>query len=116
MKQIILYASDDCPMKAACQALEGKWKIPMIYVLCENGTLRYNELKRALGITNMMLSSTLKELEEEGLVDRHQYNEIPPRVEYSLTELAQDLVPILDAFTKWGSLLLEEEASKECKK
>lgn len=113
MKEIIVYTTSDCPVKAACEALEGKWKIPMIYVLCENGTLRYNELKRALGITNMMLSNTLKALEDEGLVVRHQYNEIPPRVEYSLTELAMRLVPVLDAFAKWGECLLEEERDKE---
>ncbi len=47
MKEMIVYASEACPMRAACRALEGKWKIPMIYVLNENGTLRYNELKRA---------------------------------------------------------------------
>lgn len=108
MKHLIIYASEECSMRYACKAIEGKWKLPMIYVLCENGTLRYNELKKALGITNMMLSSTLKELEQEGLILRKQYNEIPPRVEYSLTELAQELVPILEAFSHWGSLLKEE--------
>lgn len=109
MRKIILYADSECPMKAACEALDGKWKIPMIYVLSVNGTLRYNELKRALGITNVMLSNTLKELEECGLVSRRQYNEIPPRVEYSLTRLAQDVVPVIRAFEAWGECLLEDE-------
>lgn len=109
MKKLIVYASDDCPMRAACHVLEGKWKVPMIYVLCENGTLRYNELRKALGITNMMLSNTLKQMEEDGLVNRIQYNEIPPRVEYSLTELALQLIPVIEMFAQWGSLVMEEE-------
>ena len=114
MKEMIVYASETCPMRAACRALEGKWKIPMIYVLNENGTLRYNELKRALGITNMMLSNTLKELEEEGLVIRVQYNEIPPRVEYHLSQLSRQLIPVLDAFCQWGEVLLAQE-QRECR-
>lgn len=96
-------------MKRACKALEGKWKIPVIYVLCTNGTLRYNELKQALGITNVMLSNTLKDLEQEGLILRVSYNEIPPRVDYSLSEQAQSLIPIIMAFAKWGEELLEEQ-------
>lgn len=109
MRKIIVYADSGCPMKRACETLDGKWKIPMIYVLSVNGTLRYNELKRALGITNVMLSSTLKELEEQGLVSRHQYNEIPPRVEYSLTQLAQEVVPVIQAFQAWGECLQQDE-------
>lgn len=109
MKKLIVYASEDCSMRYACRAIEGKWKLPTIYVLSVNGTLRYNELKRALGITNMMLSNTLKDMEQEGLIVRHQYNEIPPRVEYSLTEISLKLLPILKEFSEWGSLLMEEE-------
>ncbi len=102
MKKLIVYQDESCPMKHACKALEGKWKIPVIYVLCVNGTLRYNELKQALGITNVMLSNTLKDLEQEGLVVRISYNEIPPRVDYSLTKSAQGLIPIMNAFARWG--------------
>ncbi len=107
MKKLVIFQDESCPMKRACKALEGKWKIPVIYVLCTNGTLRYNELKQALGITNVMLSNTLKDLEQEGLVLRISYNEIPPRVDYSLSEQAQSLVPIIMAFAKWGEELLE---------
>lgn len=114
MKNLIVYTNDDCPLRAACQILEGKWKVPMIYVLCENGTLRYNELRRALGITNVMLSNTLKQMEEDGLVNRTQYNEIPPRVEYSLTDLALQLIPIIEEMARWGTLLLQEERSVTC--
>ncbi|GJM58066.1 helix-turn-helix domain-containing protein [uncultured Dubosiella sp.] len=103
------FTNEMCPMRVACRTLEGKWKIPMIYVLCEHGTLRYNELKKALGITNVMLSNTLKEMEQEGLIIRIQFNEIPPRVEYSLTEVALKLMPILQEFYEWGELLIETE-------
>ena len=109
MKKLVIFQDESCPMKRACKALEGKWKIPVIYVLCTNGTLRYNELKQALGITNVMLSNTLKDLEQEGLVLRVSYNEIPPRVDYSLSEQAQSLIPIIMAFAKWGEELLEEK-------
>lgn len=103
MKKLIVYQDDSCPMKHACKALEGKWKIPVIYVLCVNGTLRYNELKQVLGITNVMLSNTLKDLEQEGLIVRISYNEIPPRVDYSLSKSAQGLIPIMNAFARWGA-------------
>lgn len=109
MKKLVIFQDESCPMKRACKALEGKWKIPVIYVLCTNGTLRYNELKQALGITNVMLSNTLKDLEQEGLILRVSYNEIPPRVDYSLSEQAQSLIPIIMAFAKWGEELLEEQ-------
>lgn len=112
MKKLIIYQDESCPMKHACKALEGKWKIPVIYVLCVNGTLRYGELKQALGITNVMLSSTLKDLEQEGLILRISYNEIPPRVDYSLSKSGQGLVPIIKAFARWGaSLMCTDEQS-----
>lgn len=102
---VIAYACADCSLSYALSAIEGKWKLPTLYVLCANGAMRYNALKRALGITNMMLSSTLKELEEYGLVTRRQYNEVPPRVEYEATELARGLAPALEAFGTWGEEL-----------
>lgn len=102
---VIAYACEGCSLSYALSAIEGKWKLPVLYVLCSNGSMRYSTLKRALGVTNMMLSSTLKELEEYGLVTRRQYNEVPPRVEYEATELAHGLAPALDEFGKWGERL-----------
>jgi len=99
--------AEKCPVGYAFKAIEGKWKLPTLYVLCENGTLRYNELRKALNITSMMLTNTLKELEEFGLVDRVQYNEIPPHVEYSLTDIGHQLLPVLNEFGIWGSALME---------
>lgn len=107
MKDLVTYTAEKCPMGYAFKAIEGKWKLPTLYILSENGTLRYNELKKALGITNMMLTSTLKELEEFGLVSRTQYNEIPPRVDYSLTEMGQKLLPVLNEFGVFGELLMK---------
>ena len=64
MKHLILFADEECSMRFACKAIEGKWKLPVIYVLSENGTLRYNELKKCLGITNVMLSLSLIHISE----------------------------------------------------
>ncbi|MEG7619396.1 helix-turn-helix domain-containing protein [Enterococcus faecalis] len=93
----------NCPLNYAFSIIGGKWRLPIIWALWKNDTLRYNELKRIVdGITNMMLSQSLKELEEFGVVTRTQYPEIPPRVEYSLTEEGKDLVPSLESLAKWG--------------
>lgn len=90
-------------MTFALSIIGGKWRLPIIWALWKNETLRYNELKRNIdGITNMMLSQALKEMEDYGLITRKQYMEIPPRVEYSLTEAGKDLVPSLQSLAKWG--------------
>ncbi|MGI5902126.1 MAG: winged helix-turn-helix transcriptional regulator [Desulfitobacteriia bacterium] len=110
MKEIIRFSpdSDLCPLAYALRVIQGKWKLPILWVLTKNGTLRYNELKKSVdGITNMMLATSLKELEQEGLVKRVQYNVIPPRVEYSLTESGKKLLPALDELAKWGKSLME---------
>jgi DNA-binding HxlR family transcriptional regulator len=92
-----------CPLDNAMRLIGGKWKVPIICALHQDGTTRYNELKRKIrGITNTTLASALKELEECGLVTRKQYMEMPLRVEYSLTSSCNDLLPILTALAKWG--------------
>ena len=78
-----LYKSnfDNCPLTFALNYIGGKWRLPIIWALSKNGTMRYNELKRSIdGITNMMLTQSLKELELNGIINRQQYMEIPPRV------------------------------------
>lgn len=93
----------DCPVAYTLSVLGGKWKWLIIYILSEEGTLRYGELRRNLpGITHKMLSQQLKELETDQLIDRKEYHQIPPKVEYSLTEKGQSLVPILDLMCDWG--------------
>ncbi len=94
----------DCPVTYALSLIGGKWKLPIIWALSRNGVLRYNELRRKVyGITNMMLSQSLKELERNGLITRSQYMEIPPRVEYALTKAGMNLLPALNQLATWGT-------------
>lgn len=96
-------ALEICPLRMVMDIIGGKWKMPIICVLAVNGTVRYGQIKRKIPtITNMMLSQSLKDLEEHGLIHREQYNEVPPRVEYSLTELGKSLPPALASLNKWG--------------
>ncbi len=83
--------------------ISGKYKMTILYTLMEFGVVRFNELKRYISsITYKTLSSSLKELEADGLVVRKEYPQIPPKVEYSLSERGQSLMPILDALCEWG--------------
>lgn len=83
--------------------INGKWKLLILYTLGKNGMTRYNELQRKIGgITYRTLSAALKELESDGLVLRTEYPQIPPKVEYSLTEKGETLLPILAAMCDWG--------------
>ncbi len=80
----------------------GKWKLRIIYVLAFHDTLRYGELKRLLTpITHKMLSTQLKELEKDGLVNRKEYQQIPPKVEYSLTPMGRDLKSVVKEIHNW---------------
>ena len=96
-------AAEDCPVLRTLQLLSGKWTSFIIYELQKHDSVRFGELKKSLnGITNSMLSSTLKTLEMEGIVIREQFNEIPPRVEYSLSEAGRDMINIYYEIAKWG--------------
>lgn len=93
----------DTPFGYTLSVIGGKWKMVIIYLLAENQPVRFNELKRQIGaITYKMLSSQLKELEKDGLVKRMEYPHIPPKVEYSLTEKAETLLPVLEGLCEWG--------------
>lgn len=95
--------SDNCPMRRTLELLSGKWRTHVIYALCKKECCRFGELKKTVpGITNTMLSSTLKDLEELDILHREQFNEIPPHVEYSLTEKGRALLPIFAELAKWG--------------
>ena len=87
-----------CALRRVLDAIGGKWKILLLVALSQAEELRYGELRRL----NTMLASSLKELEEDGLVNRTQYPEMPVRVEYSLTELGRSLVPLLMELKAWG--------------
>ena len=83
--------------------INGKYKMTILYTLMEFGVVRFNEMKKYIGgISFKTLSSTLKELERDRLVHREEYPQIPPKVEYSLTERGKSLIPILAAMCEWG--------------
>lgn len=96
--------TQDCPLQRAMDMIGGKWKLSLLCSLVVDGTTRYNELKRKMnGISNTMLAKSLKEMEEDGLVKRAEYMEVPVRVEYSITEKAQALGPILVQLAQWSA-------------
>ena len=83
--------------------ISGKYKMTILYTLMEFGVVRFNEMKKYIGgISYKTLSSTLKELEADQLVHRKEYPQIPPKVEYSLTDRGKSLIPILDKMCEWG--------------
>ncbi len=97
--------NNDCPVTFVLDLISGKWEIKIIFYLLKYNTLRFGQLKAHLpGITNTVLTGTLKKLEHEGVVSRIQFNEIPPHVEYSLTKAGLDLQPIFIELAKWGKM------------
>ena len=95
--------SGACPVEAALELFGGKWKGMVLFHLLD-GTKRFNELKRKVGgVTQRMLTKQLRELEGVGLISRQVYAEVPPKVEYRLTEKGKSLRPILLALEKWGT-------------
>lgn len=100
----------DCPVRRTLELLSGKWRTHIIYALCKQPCCRFGELKKAVPhITNTMLTATLRDLERLGLVSRQQFNEIPPHVEYSLTEKGRGLLPVFTELHKWGEKYLTED-------
>ena len=92
-----------CGLKKILGIIGGKWKILILCYIDAKGIGRFGEMKRTIyGITNTMLSSSLKEMETDGLIERHLYDEMPVRVEYTLTERAKTLIPILLELKRWG--------------
>ncbi|WP_426453186.1 winged helix-turn-helix transcriptional regulator [Paenibacillus sp. S-38] len=95
---------EDTPFGYTLSIIGGKWKMVILYLLAENQTVRFNDLKRQIGaITYKMLSSQLKELEADGMVKRKEYPQVPPKVEYSLTDKAETLIPVLEQLCEWGA-------------
>ena len=104
MEQLInITDAGNCPVTPVVQMLQGKWKLQILYELCIKCPMRFGELKKMLKpITNTALTNALKELEADDLIQRIQYNEMPLRVEYSLTLKGQDLLPVFYAIMQWG--------------
>lgn len=100
-----------CAMDVTMNFIGGKWKTVVLWYL-RNKTLRFGELKKQIpDITEKMLSIQLKSLEADGLVKRSEFDEVPLRVEYSLTEFGKSLNPILEAISKWGRNLGDKEGT-----
>ena len=94
---------EDTGFNYTMSLIQGKYKMFILYTLSGFGVVRFNEMKKYIGsISYKTLSSTLKELEADGLVHREEYPQIPPKVEYSLTERGKSLIPILDKMCTWG--------------
>ena len=92
-----------CPVETTLTLIGNKWKVLIIRDLLQ-GTKRFGELKKSIGsVSQKVLTSQLRAMEEDGLIHREVYAEVPPRVEYSLTELGWSLKPILDAMVNWGN-------------
>ena len=111
------YELPACPVEATLELIGGKWKGIILYYLLD-GRLRFSELKRQVGdVTQRMLTKQLRELEASGLVSRIVYAEVPPRVEYELTEEGKSLKPVINALKKWGEAhglkLLEERLNND---
>lgn len=92
-----------CPAESTLEVIGGRWKVPIVWHLFA-GTRRFSELRRALpDVTPKMLTQQLRELERDGIVSRKVYAEVPPKVEYSLTERGGSLRPVVNAMCGWAS-------------
>lgn len=111
----IISKNQNCPVSATIRLIGGKYKALLLWHLT-NRTLRFNQLHKLVPeATPKMLTQQLRELEEDGLIERTVYPVVPPRVDYSLTPLGQSLFPILEAMYCWGSALMEKEGlTPEC--
>lgn len=92
-----------CPMEFAMTQISGKWKLVILWHIYEKEVIRYGELRRSVSkITDKMLSNQLKELVSDKIIHKEIYQEIPLKVEYSLTEYGKSLIPIMEMLFKWG--------------
>ncbi|WP_083477441.1 winged helix-turn-helix transcriptional regulator [Chryseobacterium aquaticum] len=99
----IIFDENSCPVTATMKVLGGKWKAILINAIYHTSPARFGELRRSVkGITQSMLTSQLRELEDDGIINRKIYAEIPPRVEYTLTEFGLTLSPIILSMADWG--------------
>lgn len=102
-----------CPVEITLGIIGGKWKPLIIYYLMD-GTKRFGELQRCMPeVTRRMLTKHLRELEDDGIVHREVYKEVPPKVEYSLTQFGRTLQPLLDMMVKWGFAYQEAHTDPE---
>ncbi|MBP8082891.1 MAG: helix-turn-helix transcriptional regulator [Spirochaetes bacterium] len=101
-----------CAMELSLDLIGGKWKAMILWIISER-IVRFNALRRELhGITQKMLTQQLRELEADGLLNRKVYPEVPPKVEYTLTEQAKKLLPVLEQLCEWGKKYSNESQTK----
>lgn len=103
-----------CPLEYGLEMFGGKWKSRIVCVLSAKEVLRYGELREEMSnITDAVLASTLKELIRDDIISRTSYDEIPPRVEYALTEKGRSVIPILQSICKWSGIFYKEGRENE---
>lgn len=108
---MVTKAQNFCPVSTLLELIGGKWKPVILYCLRQD-TRRFGEIAvRIPSISRKVLTDQLRELEEAGLIKREAFKEIPPRVEYSMTDLGRSLAPILDAMEKWGTDYMKKSAA-----
>lgn len=109
-----------CPLEYGLAIFGGKWKSRIICVLASKETLRYSEIRNEMyNITDAVLAATLKELIKDGIVNRKSFDEITPRVEYSLTDKGKSVVPILQSICEWSGIFYKEDSDNvmtQCRK
>lgn len=106
MSKIVLKDENfpDCPIRNVLSRIGDKWSILVLYTLSQQDVSRFNQLQRSIpDISQKMLTSTLKTLEADGIIDRHAYPEVPPRVEYSISKRGETLLPIIQELITWAS-------------
>ena len=103
-----------CPLEYGLAIFGGKWKSRIICILAANEKLRYSELRKEMyNITDAVLAATLKDLIKDEIIERKSYDEIPPRVEYSLTQKGDSVVPILQSICQWSDVFYKEDVTNE---
>lgn len=103
MSSLMLKELPACPVETTLALIGNKWQVLILRDLSLNGTMRFKELQRSIGkISQKVLTSNLRAMEDAGIVHREVFAEVPPRVEYSLTETGASLKPVLDAMWAWG--------------
>lgn len=103
----------NCPVEATLSVIGGKWKVMILFHLTDSGTHRFAELRRKIpGVSERMLTQQLRELERDGLLHREVYPEVPPKVEYSLTEYGETLRPICELMCDWGKKHIKRVETK----
>ncbi|WP_085537072.1 winged helix-turn-helix transcriptional regulator [Massilibacteroides vaginae] len=101
--------TENCPFRIVMEHFGNKWSMIILITLGENGKMRFNELNRCIvDISQKVLASTLRLLEKDGFVKRKMYPEIPPKVEYELTALGLDLLPLIERFADWAYAHIDE--------